>query len=281
MAAFLDRIAVAKPKPNRGGLAPGDGLAGPPSSGLAFLAAVAQVSDMTPTVVLVAHGQPSDPAPAETDVARLAERVATELPDWTVRSATLAAPEALAVALEGTEAPVVFPFFMADGWFIRTALPDRLTRAGATDARILQPFGLMPEVHELAAAVAAEAARANGWRSQDCTLILAAHGSGRSPYPAEAAQQTARAIADRVSFAAIRTGFIEEAPYLAEAASGAGPRALCLPLFVARWGHVVDDIPAALSKAAFSGVLLDPIGTLEDVPGLIARALARAGRSLF
>jgi sirohydrochlorin ferrochelatase len=229
---------------------------------------------MNPSVLLVAHGQPSDPAPAEADVARLADKVATELPDWDVRSATLAAPDALRHALTGTSAPLVFPLFMADGWFIRTALPDRLHKAGAADARVLTPFGLLPEVHALAAQVAEDAARARGWRPEDSTLILAAHGSGRSPYPAEAANQTAAVIAAQTVFAAIRTGFIEEAPYLADAASDAGSRAICLPLFIARWGHVIEDIPNALVGTGFRGALLDPIDTRPEVPALIARAIA-------
>jgi sirohydrochlorin ferrochelatase len=232
---------------------------------------------MTRTVLLVAHGQPSDPAPAGADVARLAEQVAAELPDWDVRSATLADPDALSGALDGTDAPLIFPLFMADGWFIRTALPDRLTRAGFTGARILTPFGLLPEVHALAATAAENAVLGRGWAARDCTLILAAHGSGRSPYPAAAAEQTATAIAAKVPFAAIRTGFIEEPPYLAEVASGAGPKAICLPLFVARWGHVIDDIPAALATAAFAGAVLAPIGTMPEVPALIARTIAREG----
>lgn len=232
---------------------------------------------MTRTVILVAHGQPSDPDPAEADIARLAAAVAPGLTGWQVRSATLAAPGALDRAVAGTEAPLIFPFFMADGWFIRSALPDRLARTGVSGARVLTPFGLLPETHALAAKSALDAAAARHWAPRECVLILAAHGSGRSAYPAEAAARTADAIAAAAPFAAIRTGFIEETPALADAAHGAGARAICLPLFVARWGHVTDDIPEALRRAEFSGVLLDPIGTMPDVPMLIAGAIRREG----
>jgi len=203
--------------------------------------------------------------------------VAAHLPDWTVRSATLAAPGALDRAVAGLDAPLVFPFFMADGWFIRTALPDRLARAGANSPRVTTPFGLQPDTLELVAETAVTAAMARGWATEETTLILAAHGSGRSPYPREAAELTARAIGQTHAFAAIRCGFIEEAPEIADMASGAGNRALCLPLFVARWGHVETDLPAALAKARFTGALLDPIGTAPEVPGIIARALSASG----
>jgi sirohydrochlorin ferrochelatase len=96
-------------------------------------------------------------------------------------------------------------------------------------------------------------------------------------HPAEAAHRTAQAIAARVPFAAIRTGFIEEPPHLAEVAAGAGAQAICLPLFVARWGHVIDDIPAALARAGFTGILLDPLGTMAEVPALLAEAIRAQG----
>ncbi|MGL4278999.1 MAG: sirohydrochlorin chelatase [Albidovulum sp.] len=234
---------------------------------------------MTRSAIIVAHGQPSDPGPAEAEIAALAAKVAALLPDWTLRSATLAQPGALDRAVAGLDAPLVFPFFMADGWFIRSALPDRLARADARSPRLMSPFGLLPETLALAAAIASVAAMAQGWTTEETTLVLAAHGSGRSPYPREAADLTAKAIGETRSFAAIRCGFIEESPEIAEVAGGAGSRALCLPLFVARWGHVETDLPAALANAAFTGALLDPIGTAPEVPGIIARALAAAPTS--
>lgn len=232
---------------------------------------------MTRSAIIVAHGQPSDPGPAEAEIAALAAKVAALLPGWTVRSATLAQPGALDRAVAGLDAPLVFPFFMADGWFIRTALPDRLARAGVKAPRLMTPFGLLPETLALAARTATAAAKARGWALDETTLILAAHGSGRSPYPRDAAELAARAIGETHAFAAIRCGFIEEAPGIADVASGGGNHAVCLPLFVARWGHVETDLPAALADAAFTGVLLDPIGTAPEVPGIIARALSASG----
>ena len=117
---------------------------------------------MTRSAIIVAHGQPSDPAPAEAEIAALATSVAAHLPGWDIRSATLAAPGALDRAVAGLTAPLIFPFFIADGWFIRTALPDRLAKAGVSDATVLTPFGLLPQVRALAGDVAAEAAQRHG-----------------------------------------------------------------------------------------------------------------------
>ncbi|TKA94316.1 cobalamin biosynthesis protein CbiX, partial [Cereibacter changlensis] len=45
---------------------------------------------MPETALIVAHGQPSDPAPAAAEIAALAAKVAVHLAGWQVGSATLA-----------------------------------------------------------------------------------------------------------------------------------------------------------------------------------------------
>ena len=56
---------------------------------------------MIKQALIVSHGQPSDPDPAEAALAALAAKVAALLPDWRVDSATLAKPDALAKAVAG------------------------------------------------------------------------------------------------------------------------------------------------------------------------------------
>jgi sirohydrochlorin ferrochelatase len=78
----------------------------------------------------------------------------------------------------------------------------------------------------------------------------------------------------RTRFARVVAGFVEEPPYLADAARDLGP-AVCLPFFALRAGHVETDVPEALAAAAFDGPLLPEIGAHPDVPALIADALRR------
>ena len=206
-------------------------------------------------------------------MAAFAARVAGLLPGWQVGSATLAGIGTLDAAVRRLGAPVIFPFFMADGWFIRVNLPRRLAAAGAEGLTALTPFGLLPETLALAAAAAAAACTDAGWAPADTTLILAAHGSGVSRQPAEAAAATRDAIAAAHHFRDIRLGFIEEPPHLADTLRDAGARAVLLPLFVARWGHVTSDIPGAVAASGFAGRVLDPVGLHPAVPAIVARAI--------
>jgi sirohydrochlorin ferrochelatase len=227
--------------------------------------------------VIVSHGQPSDPGPAEAEIAALAARVAPHLPGWTVRSATLASAGALedAVGAAGGRL-VVYPLFMADGWFTKTHLPERLAAAGAVAPVQLPPFGLDPGVQALAVDLAREAARAAGRIPADTDLLLAAHGSFRSEAPAAVARGVAALISAQAGFRRVEPAFIDQEPQIATVAATFGPGALCLPFFAARGGHVIEDLPEALEQARFDGTLLDPVGTDPRVPALIAAAIRGA-----
>ena len=219
--------------------------------------------------VIVAHGQPSDPGPAEAELAALAARVAAHLPGWGVTGATLAAPGALAAAVAGGSG-LVYPLFMAAGWFTRSHLPARLAEAEGGDWQILAPFGCDPVVQDLTVDIAGQATRGGATE-----LLLAAHGSFRSAAPSEIAYAMAGRIAREVTLARVEAAFIDQDPQI-EAATGFGPHAVCLPSFAARGGHVELDLPLALAKAGFAGQVLPPVGADPRVPGLIAAALRAA-----
>jgi sirohydrochlorin ferrochelatase len=260
---------------------------------------------MTHTALIVAHGQPSDPAPAEAALADLAARVAVHMPGWRVASATLADPEALTRAVEaaGPAGGVVYPMFMADGWFTRLHLPDRLfaacaaglfgggscgnadcgrevdvagarTGTGCARWQVVAPFGLDPKVHDLALRVLHEAGV-----PPEGEVLVAAHGSSRSPAPSDVARSVAARLAAGLQLSRCHAAFIDQQPRLAEVA-GFGPDAVCLPFFAAEGEHVTDDLPQALAEAGFAGRVLPPLGRDPRVPGLIAAALqSRAGQA--
>ena len=220
--------------------------------------------------LIVSHGQPSAPAPAEADLARLATAVALLLPDWQITSATLAGPDGLARAVISGPG-VIYPMFMSGGWFTASHLPQRLAAVGGADWEILTPFGLDPRVQALTVAIAQEATHGQS----NPEVLLAAHGSFRSPAPSDVAY----AVVSQLHRAGIRlaqAGFIDQSPRITEVARDFGPNAVCLPFFAASGGHVSDDLPEALAKACFTGRLLPPLGQDARVPALIASALQTA-----
>lgn len=221
--------------------------------------------------VIVSHGQPGDPGPQQRAIEDLAAAVAALDPGCEVRGATLAMPGALAAAAE--DDCLIYPMFMAEGWFTRSELPRRLAQAGCEGARVLRPFGTDPGLPALMIAKARAAAQAKGWTLAECTLFLAAHGSQRSQASFQITTALAEAVAPHV--ARVVTGFVEQQPFIEDAARGLD-RAICLPMFALRAEHVLKDLPEALDRAGFHSPRLDPIGLAPEVPAMIAAAIRGA-----
>jgi sirohydrochlorin ferrochelatase len=220
--------------------------------------------------LIVSHGQPSDPVAAEAELALVAAQVAEVLPRWQVRSATLSAEGRLSqVIAELGPVGMVFPMFMACGWFTGTHLPKRLAEAGGAGWRTTLPMGCNPAIQGLAMALVQEALVAP---AHETDLILAAHGSGRSDAPSVIAHAVARTIGRALGLRSAMAAFIDQSPRLADTA-GFGANAICLPYFAADGGHVQDDIPQALSDAGFQGRILPPLGADPRIPLLIAQTL--------
>jgi sirohydrochlorin ferrochelatase len=192
------------------------------------------------------------------------------MPDRQVTSATLAEPGALARAVVGRATGLVYPMFMAGGWFTRVQIPAKLVEAGVAAGaggwQVLEPFGCDPAVHDLCVSLAQRAAAPE--------LVLAAHGSSRSSAPSDIAHHVAGRIANEAGVGQVAVGFIDQVPQLSSL-TGLGRNAVCLPFFAAEGGHVTDDLPHALGKAGFQGRILPPVGLDPRVPSIAAAAISR------
>ena len=223
-----------------------------------------------PVALIITHGQPSDPEMAEAALAGVAAQVGDILPAWQIGSATLAAEGRLAQVI-GDLGPVglVFPMFMACGWFTGTHLPKRLAAAGGAGWQLTMPMGCNPAIQGLATALVAEAMTQP---AAETDLILAAHGSGRSDAPSVIAHAVARMIGRSLGLRSATAAFIDQNPRLADLPVH-DQNTICLPYFAADGGHVQQDIPQALASAGYLGRTLRPLGVDARVPLLVAQTL--------
>jgi len=89
----------------------------------------------------------------------------------------------IAEAMRACTAPrlLVYPLFLADGFFTRIRLPQLIAEAGPPHSgcviEILPPLGLDPGLASLVATKASEAARTGGCPEHQVTIVLLAHGS--------------------------------------------------------------------------------------------------------
>lgn len=215
--------------------------------------------------LIVAHGFPSDPVPADLAAQDLAARVNAQLPGWQIGAATLARPGALRKALQAQPKAWIYPFFMAEGWFTRVQLPRRLAELGH-EAPILPPFGRDPALPGLVAG------QITSYGCND--VILVAHGSKVARSSRKMTEALSHRLAALLPEVRLELAFLEEEPHLRQVAAR-HPKALCVPLFALRAGHVAQDIPQSLAEAGHEGALAPAIGEASEVPALIAAAIAR------
>ncbi|MBR9852397.1 MAG: cobalamin biosynthesis protein CbiX [Rhodobacteraceae bacterium] len=227
---------------------------------------MAQVTN--PSVLLVAHGSPSDPDTQEAALTALANRVDSTLPGIRIRGATLAAPGCFETAVAELGAPLLYPFFMADGYFVH-----RILGAKAHGLSVLSPFGHEPALTALIEATLIAKLANEGWKSSDTTLLVAAHGSAVSQKNAETTEALTARLQKSLGFRKTRSGFVEQEPFLGDVARDLG-QALCLPFFALRAGHYIDDVPEALASCDFSGPVLPPFIEWSATPTLIAQSLS-------
>jgi sirohydrochlorin ferrochelatase len=229
-----------------------------------------------PSAILVAHGSPSSPQEQETALSQLAARAATHLPGWQVSSATLACKGRFEEETARLDNPLVYPFFMAEGWFTSKVLAEKCADRGLT---MLAPFGVDPALEDVAEQVLRGRLTELGWDLQDTALLVAAHGSAVSKTSRNSARDFAQKLMDRCHFRIVQTGYVEEPPYLVDAAHGLGEKSICLAHFALRSGHVQEDLPQAFKIAGFRGPVLAPMIEWPETAGVISRGLLTAQRS--
>jgi sirohydrochlorin ferrochelatase len=228
--------------------------------------------------VLASHG---DRAGAEPNCALMhhADAVRREAGLRTVTAGVLKGEptleEALRLAHEsGAQRIVVYPLFMAEGYFTSSVLPDRIRRAGyAASSRLLAPLGLDRGLSALMLADALSTARDAALDPATSRLLVVGHGSKIGPAPAEAARKVADAIARKGRFAEVATAFLEESPYLDAQLSGEWAPTVVAGFFFGDGMHAGEDVPAAIRATGARAVYAGPIGHSPRVPALIAASL--------
>lgn len=222
--------------------------------------------------VIVAHGSPSDPAPQERDLQALAVKVNAALPGWEIMGATLAAEGAFDAAVNSLNAPLIYPYFMAQGYFTGRVLAPKSKDLGL---RQLRPFGVEPGLADCAIKELQTVLKDRGWQAKDTGLLVAAHGSAVSRTSANSTYAMAATLHSRMGFQRTRVGLIEEPPHVETMATGMG-QAICLPFFALNAGHMLEDMPQALGAAEFTGAQLPAMIDWASTPNLIADSLMRA-----
>jgi sirohydrochlorin cobaltochelatase len=179
----------------------------------------------------------------------------------------------------------VYPLFMSDGYYVKRAIPDYLgsgSRPGAPDrpaVRIMRPIGLSPKLPKLVADLARRAALGAGIDCRKAILLLAAHGSTKSPESRDATLAVASALENANLFGGVEAGFLEEAPFLGDQLADLSGPVVTVGLFIGEGMHGAEDLPRAVRECGRDDlVLAAPLSRSPALIDLICDELAGGPR---
>ncbi len=245
-------------------------------------------------VVIVAHGDRGGPDEAHRDernqsLERHRARLATADIFQSVEAGVLKGSPTLEDALAKAQtakpkAIAIYPFFMAEGYFLKKVLPQRVANFGLTVPHAtLQPLGLEPNLVSLIVTDALQQASNAQIEAKDARLLLVGHGSKFGPASADATRAVLQNIknAHHHLFAEIDVAFLEEMPFLAEQLAAPQNVEEARPTIISGFFngdglHAGEDVPNAMQNASGSTVYTGPIGAAPAVSNLIKSAVLKA-----
>lgn len=193
--------------------------------------------------------------------------------------------DAVRAALQsGAPCIAVFPMFMADGYFTRKVLIQRLAALEIpVDVHVLPPLGADPRLPGIMLTRALETAAGAGFAPETARLLVVGHGSKIGPASADATRAVAKIIAEQGRFASVETAFLEEPEFVKEALQREAPPTVVLGFFSGDGMHAAEDVPDAITETGSTAVYAGSIGKFPALATLIRSTiethLGAAGQS--
>jgi sirohydrochlorin ferrochelatase len=185
--------------------------------------------------------------------------------------------QALATAAaSGAQGIAVYPLFMADGYFVRKVLRERIEATRLMpEPRLLAPLGLDPGLPDILVVEAVRAAAQEGLTPQSSRLLIVGHGSKLGPASATATRKAAARAALTRRFASVATAFLEEEPFLEDALRASAAPTVVSGFFFGDGLHAGEDVPDAIAETGANAVYAGSVGNSLAIAPLIAAALSR------
>jgi sirohydrochlorin ferrochelatase len=234
------------------------------------------------SLLLAAHGERGEAGGEEganASVFRLADELRARGVAAEVRCGFIKGQPTVGDALTPFAAPeiVVYPLFLADGYFTRARLPELIGAADvACPVTVLPPLGVDPALPGVVMERANRIGEARELAAAETWLVLVAHGSARHASSRRAADDLARGIAGRGRFAGVTAAFLEEAPLVDDVLRTVPGPALVAGLFAGEGLHGREDLDRLIAGADRTDLVpVGNVGAWPEVADLVAAAVLR------
>ena len=240
-----------------------------------------------PGVILVAHGSSRSGDSAQPVLALARALAHRGFPE--VRTAFWKEETFLHQALDAARSRrlVVFPVFLAEGYFSRVVVPRELglpygdSDLGVRTVRLLPPLGADPALDRLVVDRARTALTGRA-PAGEAELVVLGHGTPSDPGSADAVLATCARLCESSGFTRVAPAFIDQEPRLEQALAEAGPDrvVVVVPFLIAPGFHGGETVPQELAAAGAGRrplVYAEPIGTHPELVDVVGRLLLSAG----
>jgi sirohydrochlorin ferrochelatase len=231
-------------------------------------------------VILAAHGDRGGDSPNSTLLGHCA--ALAKIGDFHSVSAGILRGEppleqAVRTALAaGAKCLAVYPMFMAEGYFTRNVLTQRLAALEIPiDVHVLPPLGADSRLPALMLDQAIMTADQHGLAPAASRLLIVGHGSKIGPASADATRVVAAVVEREGRFCRIETAFLEEPEFLEDALTrDAGLPTVVVGFFSGDGLHAAEDVPEAIDATKANAIYAGSIGKLPAVVELIRSTIA-------
>lgn len=237
-------------------------------------------------IILAAHGA-GDGSGANETARALAGRIA-ELTGVPAGAAfNLGTPTfEEAVARVGAGRALVVPLMLADGYFARRVLRERVERAAAAVGASItysRPVGTLGVVQERIVARLGSSIARSGAEPRSVAVVVVGHGTRRDSNSPRSARELADRVRTRLAPSTVVAAFLDQEPHIEEVVSGLEePVVAVVPFLLGGGGHALDDVPRRVNDSLIgrgSRVLIEPpVGDDEGLAAVLAEHVRSLGR---
>ena len=142
----------------------------------------------------------------------------------------------------------IAPYFLAEGYFTRTVIPQRLELdEQPSHVHYLPPLGIHQDLPPLLLEIAT--AHLGDWKAEETSLVLIGHGSNKSTKSKDSLMRHIKAMQQTSPFAQLTDLWLEEPPLLSDwQACVTHQQVLFLPYLLSEGQHSDWDIPEIIAK---------------------------------
>ena len=168
-----------------------------------------------------------------------------------------------------TSHAVAVPLMTSDGYFANDVLPRRL-HAGQFEVQpkavaITRPIGVATEIESMLIVAVHEVLAEFSLDASATDVMVVGHGTTRNASSSQRTNAIASALADATSVRNVLTAYLDEPPSIESVLSNTRNGDLVvLPFLFGGGGHVLQDIPKALSMQPLTRGYLEAVSLRRD-----------------